>query len=66
MRLEQVKALQELPRERLEELTYRALMDLQNLRQNASPNGFFFAVATGFLIGATVAAGGFIAGALLR
>lgn len=66
MRLDQVKALQELPRERLEALTYRALMDLQELRRNASPNGFFLALATGFLIGATVAAGGFILGALLR
>lgn len=66
MRLDQVRALQELPRDRLEELTYRALLDLQDLRRSASPNGFFFAVATGFLIGATVAAGGFILGALLR
>ena len=66
MRLEQSEILRELPRERLEELTYRALIDLQVLRREAIPNGYFLAVATGFLIGATVATGGFVIGALLR
>lgn len=59
-------SLRELPRERLEELAFRALIEIHKVRELESSNRFLFAVLGGFLLGAALATGGFLTGAALR
>ena len=58
--------VRELSRENLEDLAIRAVLQLQADRREASPNSYFMAVLSGFMIGTLVAATGFLIGAGLR
>lgn len=59
-------SLKELPRDRLEELAFRALIEIQKVRELETSNQLLFAVLGGFLLGAALATGGFLTGAALR
>jgi hypothetical protein len=59
-------SLRNLPRDSLEEIAFRALLDIRRLRSTEQPNGFFFAVVAGFLVGAAFATSGFLVGAAIR
>lgn len=59
-------SLRELPRERLEDIALRAMVELRGLRQDGRPNSYFIAVSGGFAFGALVAAAGFLIGAAMR
>lgn len=58
--------VRELSRENLEDLAVRAVLQLQADRRDAAPNSYFMAVLSGFMIGALVAAAGFLLGSGLR
>lgn len=59
-------SLKELPRDRLEELAFRALIEIRKVRELETSNQLLFAVLGGFLLGAALATGGFLTGAALR
>lgn len=59
------QSLQSLPREQLEDYAIRAALRIRMDRQDMSAGDYFVAVITGFMLGALVAASGFLAGASL-
>jgi len=59
-------SLQELPRDRLEEITAQALLELGRLRREAVSRKLFGILCTGLLIGAALSAAGFLIGTALR
>lgn len=59
-------SLKELPRDRLEELAFRALIEIRKVRELETSNQLLFAMLGGFLLGAALATGGFLTGAALR
>ena len=58
-------SMSDLPRDRLEQLALRAMAEASEHCQQLAPNGFFFAVAMGFVIGAVIATAGFLIGAAI-
>lgn len=58
--------IRDLPRQHLEEFAIRAAMQMKLNRSEAGRGHYFAAIVTGFLLGALVAATGFMGGALLR
>ena len=59
------QSLQSLPREQLEDYAMRAALRIRMDRRDMSAGDYFVAVITGFMLGALVAASGFLAGASL-
>jgi hypothetical protein len=55
--------LGDVPRERLEEMAVRAIIEVRNLRRREQSNTYFQAIGAGFAIGAFVATAGFLFGA---
>lgn len=59
-------AVRSLPREKLEDLAIRAMVELRTGRIQRAPHSYFHALFFGFVLGTLIAASGFIAGAALR
>jgi hypothetical protein len=55
--------LNEIPRQRLEEMVVHALGEVRNLRRREQSHTYFQAIAAGFVLGAMVATAGFAFGA---
>ena len=55
-----------MPREKLEEMVYRAAIEIRSLSEHAEPNSFFIASLGGLPSGALLAAAGFLIGAAIR
>ncbi|MCA3575471.1 MAG: hypothetical protein IOC86_16250 [Aestuariivirga sp.] len=62
MRENTFEAVRLLPREDLERFAIRAAMELRSHRSEIEAGNVFLAILVGFLLGATVAAAGFILG----
>ena len=55
--------IRHLPREELEDFAIRAALQINRQRNEASKGDYFVAMLVGFLLGALVAASGFLVGA---
>jgi hypothetical protein len=59
-------SIRELPRQHLEDLAIRAIVESRLSQQQTAPNAYFLAVLSGFFIGTIVTVAGFMIGTALN